>query len=901
MAFARLSSVTYKSFSIRIQIMAAMAAMLAGIWFYVIHELNAKSASAIATAELETRSLAHAYSENVVATIKRIDVVLQEMSRDWQRSPESFPEQFKRLQDNIGDIAVQVAIIDRDGWVRFSSAGTPSQPMNLSEREHFRAFADGTGNRLFISKPVVGRVSNKWSVQFARPIVRDGRFDGIAVFSVSPETLANFHRTISVGAAGIAAVVRNDGAVLARAPLWERFIAHTVSAVPYLEPGAPRQGNFQRKSELDGIDRILGFHRLEEYGLTLIVGKSVHDILAPAHAQAQLTLTVTALATALFLLLALTVHRRLVAREAEAAEVRRQNAHLEERVADRTRELAQANAELSLAASVFHNTVEGVLITDTQATILSVNPAFTEITGYTAAEVIGGKPSLLRSDHHEPSFYEGMWKTLLEQGRWQGEIWNRRKNGEIYPELLSINAIRDPGGAVVNYVGVFTDITALKQSQERLDYLAHHDPLTGLANRLLLRARLADAIERARRSGGRLAVLMLDLYRFKNINDSLGHPAGDEVLAEVARRLSGALRASDLLARPGGDEFVVVIEELSARQEAGWVAAKLHAALATPLPAEAHTLYPGASIGISLFPEHGADADALLVSADAALYEAKQAGRDSTHFFAPELTAELRSRMDIEADLRRALLHDDELLLHYQPITAAGGAVSGLEALVRWRHPRLGRLPPARFLPVAEESGLMGELDRHVLDLACDFLRRLPARGGRSLYLAVNLSGPSFGQGGAHHLVGAALSRSGALARQLEIEISEGLLHAQAERAITSFRVLRDLGVQLAIDDFGTGYASLSYLKRLPVQVLKIDQSFIRGLPASREDAALVRAIIGMASALGLETVAEGVETGEQLEFLRQHGCTRMQGYFIARPLPEAEALDWLARAMPGA
>lgn len=887
---------TYKSFSIRIQIMAAMAAMLAGIWFYVIHELNAKSASAIATAELETRSLAHAYSENVVATIKRIDVVLQEMSRDWQRSPESFPEQFKRLQDDIGDIAVQVAIIDRDGWVRFSSAGTPSQPMNLSEREHFRAFADGTGNRLFISKPVVGRVSNKWSVQFARPIVRDGRFDGIAVFSVSPETLANFHRTISVGAAGIAAVVRNDGAVLARAPLWERFIAHTVSAVPYLEPGAPRQGNFQRKSELDGIDRILGFHRLEEYGLTLIVGKSVHDILAPAHAQAQLTLTVTALATALFLLLALTVHRRLVAREAEAAEVRRQNAHLEERVADRTRELAQANAELSLAASVFHNTVEGVLITDTQATILSVNPAFTEITGYTAAEVIGGKPSLLRSDHHEPSFYEGMWKTLLEQGRWQGEIWNRRKNGEAYLEYLTISAVPGEDSKPSRYVSVFHDITESRRKDEHIRHLAFHDPLTGLPNRALFLDRLRHAIGRARRNGGSLAVTFIDLDGFKSVNDSLGHNVGDELLKEVATRIRARLRRDvDTVARLGGDEFVILMEELRETGHCASLADEIIADIGKPVEVCGHVMRVGASMGMAFFPEDGDDALELMQRADTAMYAAKAAGKGSYRFFQSAMLEEVNRRLDMETALRAAV-DAGELVLHYQPkVCLTDGRLLGVEALVRWNHPQRGQLLPDEFISMAEETGIIDRLGHWVLGEACR-QAAVWRDGGTIIPIAVNVSARQLGSDGLVDTVAGLLAQHRLPGMALQIELTETALMANPHRATAVLGRLRDMGLAIAIDDFGTGYSSLSRLRQLPIDLIKIDRGFVANSDHDEKDARMVRIVVAMGQALGLDVVAEGVESETQASLLKDSGCIACQGFLFAEPKP-ADLLDgWLAQ-----
>ena len=555
----------------------------------------------------------------------------------------------------------------------------------------------------------------------------------------------------------------------------------------------------------------------------------------------------------------------------------------------------QATERLRQAAAVFTSIQDGVVVTDLEGNILTVNQAFTTITGYGEAEVLGKKISLLKSDRQTRTFYQDMWHSILTDGSWQGEIWNRRKNGEIYPEWLTISTVRDEKGDAASYVGVFTDISRVKHSEAQLDYLAHHDCLTDLPNRLLLLSRLNHALERSHRNGGRGAVLFLDLDHFKNINDSLGHPCGDELLKMAAHRLQTRLRTSDTLARLGGDEFVAVVEDLSEPETAAEIARALIGQLAEPfrLP-EGQEVYLGTSIGISLFPDDSGDAHLLIQHADTALYQAKAAGRGTYRFYAEAMTLAANSRLDMETRLRRAL-EREEFVLHFQPLlSVAEGQIHGVEALVRWNDPERGMIPPDRFIPFAEEAGLIVPLGEWVLRTACKRMQAWQQAGLPLKTLAVNLAPRQFQQPNLEERLLAILAETGLSAVNLELEITEGTLMEQAGEVQARLLALKRLGVKLAIDDFGTGYSSLAYLKRFPIDKLKIDRSFVRDIPRDSADMEIATAIIGLAKNLHLEVLAEGVETAEQLGFLKNRGCDSCQGFFFGKPMAEEDLLHWL-------
>lgn len=562
----------------------------------------------------------------------------------------------------------------------------------------------------------------------------------------------------------------------------------------------------------------------------------------------------------------------------------------------------QKRVELRLrqAARVFENTSEGVVITDPDQRIVAVNQAFTRITGYSEEEVWGCQPNILRSGRHGDDYYRQMWKAILACGRWQGEIWNRRKDGTEYPEWLNISEVRDDAGTITNYIGVFSDITSIKEAQDRLEYTAHHDALTGLPNRLLFRDRMEQALAVSRRLGTSVALLFVDLDRFKVINDTLGHEAGDLLLQEVARRLVGCMREEDAVARTGGDEFVVIQKGLAHPEDAALLATRILEEAGRPFSLAGHEIVTSLSIGISLCPQDGDDAGALLKNADAAMYRAKEKGRNGYQYYSNEMTAAGVERLQLESDLRLALQRD-ELRVHYQPqVDLATGRIVGAEALVRWQHATRGMVPPAVFIPMAEDSGMIGRIGEWVLNTACRDARAWQLQGLPPLRVAVNVSGRQLAHDDVAERVAVALRSAGLDATWLEVEVTESVVMQDAARAISTLNTLKEMGVALAIDDFGTGYSSLSYLKRFPIDKLKIDKSFVDGMVEDPGDAAIAIAIIAMAHSLRHTVIAEGVETEAQVDFLRVQGCDEAQGYYFCRPLAAPAFTEFLRQADTG-
>ena len=544
---------------------------------------------------------------------------------------------------------------------------------------------------------------------------------------------------------------------------------------------------------------------------------------------------------------------------------------------------------LRQAAAVFDATQEGVLVTDSHQRVVHVNPAFTRITGYSAEEMLGQPPSLLKSGRHDHAFYHALWHALQSRGAWSGEVWNRRKSGEIYPQWQSIRAVRDAVGEISHYVAVFSDISALKRSQQELDYLAHHDPLSNLPNRLLFTERVEHALERAtlEQPG---AVLLIDLDHFKHINESLGHNVGDLLLKAVGERLRPLQGKGMTLARLGGDEFGLLCEQCLGAPQTASLAQQLLNSLELPFNVDGHELYMSASIGISLFPTNAKNLEQVLRNADSALFKAKSSGREGYAFYAQELTEFARRRIELVSALHHALEHD-ELRVHYQPLhDLASGALLGAEALVRWQHPQRGLVPPGEFIPVAEDSGLIGAIDAWVLEQACRQMRRWQDHPNTPRFVAVNVSSRQFDRDGLDSQVARVLADTGLDPACLELEVTEGAIMAHPDATLALLHRLRALGVRLAIDDFGTGYSSLARLKRLPVHKLKLDQSFVRGLPHDSDDVAITRAVVALGHSLELKVLAEGIEQPEQVEFLRQLGCDYGQGYHFGRPQP-AESL----------
>lgn len=553
---------------------------------------------------------------------------------------------------------------------------------------------------------------------------------------------------------------------------------------------------------------------------------------------------------------------------------------------------SRADQQLQLAAKILENTTEGVVVTDASGVIHSVNPAFSRITGYASQEVVGETMSLVKSGRHDAEFYRRLWISLHETGRWQGEIWNRRQNGEVFPQWLSINAIRDQTGKVSHYVGIFADLTAIKESEEHLVYLAGHDAVTDLPNRIFFQERLHRTLAESRPGDG-TGVLVMDLDRFKMINDTVGHDVGDLILIQVAKRLFSCVPTVGTLARMGGDEFGVIFPRLPHPQDAAHVAQAFLDILAEPFEIAQYRLFLGASIGISVHPVDGSDVKTLVKNAEAAMYHAKQQGRNNFQFYQDEHNVSSLNRMLLESSLRNALTAA-EFVLHYQPqVDLNSGRVIGAEALIRWLHPERGMVAPGEFIPVAEETGLIVPIGRWALETACRQAREWQSRG-YDLRVAVNLSGIQFKQPDFIALVADTLRHTNLGSHLLELELTESIAMGDVEETLHILNELNLMGLQLAIDDFGTGFSSLSYLKRFPIHVLKIDQSFVRNCTHDPDDAVIIRTVIGLAHSLNLKVIAEGVETVEQLEFLRAHRCDEIQGFLYSRPLPPAEFIDFL-------
>ncbi len=564
--------------------------------------------------------------------------------------------------------------------------------------------------------------------------------------------------------------------------------------------------------------------------------------------------------------------------------------------------LKRAEQEQRIAATAFDSN-EAMLITDANSVILRVNRAFTETTGYTSKEIVGKRPNVLKSGHQDPPFYASMWDAIHRAGSWQGEIWDRRKNGEIFPSWMTITAVKGDDGKVSNYVCILSDITSRKAAEEEIRHLAFYDALTDLPNRRLLMERLRHALTTSMRSGREGALMFIDMDNFKTLNDTHGHEKGDLLLQEVARRLALCVRKCDTIARLGGDEFVVLIEELSANLDEAGVQAesvgeKILRILNLPYDLAGLLYQSTPSIGVTLFCDHKQSAGELLKRADLAMYQAKAAGRNVLRFFDSKIEAVVAAHIALEAEFRQGMLQN-EFVLYFQVQVDGEGHPTGVEALVRWRHPTRGLVPPLEFIPLAEETGLILNLGHWVLEAACAQLVTWATQPTMAhLTMAVNVSAQQFRRPDYVQLVLAVLDNTGAAANQLNLEITESLLLHDVEDIIFKMATLQARGVSFSLDDFGTGYSSLSYLKRLPLDQLKIDRSFVRDVLTDKTDAAIVRTIVALAQSLGLEVIAEGVETDDQREFLAKHECHAYQGFLYSRALPLVEFEQFMHQRM---
>jgi diguanylate cyclase (GGDEF)-like protein/PAS domain S-box-containing protein len=553
-------------------------------------------------------------------------------------------------------------------------------------------------------------------------------------------------------------------------------------------------------------------------------------------------------------------------------------------------ERKRTETRLQLMAMVFSNSNEAIIVTDASNRIIAANTAFTRLTGYQLEDVLGKNPRMLSAGTTPPEVFSDMWTCLHRDGAWQGELWDRRKNGEAYPKWLSISLVRDDEGRICNHIGCFIDISELKATQKRIHHLAHHDTLTNLSNRFSLHEKLDQAIAFCKRNNMQLAVMLIDLDRFKSINDTLGHQAGDELLVQVAQRLAGSVRDSDIVARLGGDEFVVALPCIGSPADAAHLADKITSVISAPYVIDGQEQRTSPSIGICIYPGDGTEIGDLLKNADVAMYHAKAKGRGNYQFFTEDMQIATSERMNLESDLRQALARN-EFLLYYQPqLDLRSGTIVGVEALIRWQHPSRGLVSPVDFIPIAEETGMITAIGDWVLEEACRQLKTWQERGITHVRMSINLSTSQFLDKTLPARIHALLAANNLSASLIDLEVTESMSMASPDESISVMKTLSSSGLTLSIDDFGTGYSSLAYLKLLPIHTLKIDRSFVKDIETDPNDADICDVTVLLAHKLGLKVVAEGVETEAQLKFLLSIGCEKIQGYLISKPLPADQA-----------
>lgn len=549
--------------------------------------------------------------------------------------------------------------------------------------------------------------------------------------------------------------------------------------------------------------------------------------------------------------------------------------------------------QLRMWGEVLKNSGEAIFITDAESTIYLVNEAFTKITGYTAQDIVGQKPNIFKSGRHDRQFYQNMWAALLDHGYWQGEIWDRRKDGSIYPKWSTISQIQDTEHKTTHYIAMFNDISERKISEERIHYLAFHDVLTGLPNRRLLQDHLQFFLEHAQRSSDRLAVLFIDIDNFKTINDSLGHSAGDKLLVQLTKRLNTCLRTTDILGRFGGDEFVILLSDIANPSYVAAISERIKEKLYDPFHINGFDLIITVSIGISLYPADGNNYEHLVKNADTAMNQVKENGRNNFKFYTADLNILISERLSLINSLRNAV-KEKEFILYYQPkINSLTGNITGLEALIRWNSPTMGLVPPLKFIPLLEETGLIMPVSDWILNEICNQHTTWITQGLPPISIAINISASHFQKTDFLANVNTILKKCTIDRNYIEFELTEGILLNDTEEAIDKMNQLKKMGIKLTLDDFGTGYSSLSYLRKFPIEKIKIDQSFVQNMTTTQNDLEIVKIITLLSKTLQLKTIAEGVEYKEQILLLQEIGCDELQGYFFAEPMPGYLFAEW--------
>ena len=846
-----------------IKFAASTLLILVAVWPIAFIAIDRDYSESISAAEQRVENKSQIFAQYSVSNIRRIDQIVRESRLALEHDQANFANFIEQQLAVVHDVAFQIAVIDKNGVLVFSSIDPSVNRVDLSDREHFRVHHESQdADRLFISRPLVGKNSGKWSIQFTRPIFKDNRFDGVLVVSVDPEQFGVFGQDLSLGTDGVASLVRHTGERMARFPIDAKLYGQILpETLAYLAPNAPKSGSFSFVAVADEVERIFGFTRLPEYGVIVVVGESKARALATHVTYTLLVLSVGLVLTLFTLTVAVFIFRRITEKQLEE-DARR------------------------VAASVYNNSSEAMMLTNSENIIFGVNPAFTALTGFEPDEVVGKSPHALTSGDQGQEFWREFWQVLNTTGQWRGEVRNRRKDGTIAIDSLRIDTVHLAHEPKPIRITAFRDVTTEKASQEKMWQLANYDALTGLANRRSFLQTFEQELKRAERTGAIVALIFLDIDHFKNINDTFGHSVGDALLTTVASRLRKALRQVDTIARMGGDEFTIILSELSDVHDIEDICQKILDELAAPTNVADHTIYVTASLGIAIYPDDCVEGEALLKSADQAMYEAKAAGRNMLRFFDAQVQAAVLAEAALEADLRTAL-ERGEFRLHYQIQFDDASKPIGAEALVRWEHPQRGLLAPGAFIGAAEKTGLIVPIGAWVLEAACVQLAVWATQPEmQQLTLAVNVSANQFRQPDFVDRCLEIFARTGVEPNRLKFEPTESLLHKDVLDVVAKMTSLRAQGVRFALDDFGTGYSSLTYLRRLPLDQLKIDQSFVRDIPGEPNACVIVRTIIVLGQSLGLAVIAEGVETEEQRKFLADSGCRLYQGYLFGRPVP---------------
>lgn len=858
---------------------AALAALIGlVVTAFVAYSLVRERETAIEVASSETQNFARVLEEHARQSLRRVrstivqaDAELMQMRIDGTSDPARISGRLRDLlpQDQI---IRSFLVLDQTGAVVLSTrSNNTGRTDSRAKRDYFTPHIRGADRELVFGVPEIGGDNRKRILPISRRIdTADGKFAGVLVAMVHAEHFQPFYDSIDRRTDGFVALFLSTGWAAVSSPDDQTLMGRNWSETRLFREHIPNWPTGTAREPLleSGTEHIYSYRALNDYPVIVSYGLSLSTILAPWRRVAWrdgslLLIGLIALSGITFVL--------------NQNEQRRQ----------------ETETDLRIAATSFE-VPQSIMVTDANGVILRVNRAFSETTGYSAEEAVGKTPRILSSGRQSQDFYTNMWHVLGTTGSWHGELWDRRKNGEEYPARLSITAVKDAKGGLSHYVGSAVDITQEKAAAREIEQLAFFDPLTKLPNRRLLMDRLRQALTSNARHGRHGALLFLDLDHFKTLNDTQGHDVGDNLLTQVAQRLVSVLREGDTVARLGGDEFVVLLEALSERgleaaELVHFISEKMLLTLNQPYSLGACQHHSSASIGATLFSDQPISIDELMKQADLAMYAAKTAGRNTVRFFDPNMQATITAHALLEADLRLAL-SEQQFRLYFQKQVTHDRQVVGAEVLIRWQHPTRGLIAPAEFIPHAEESGLIVPMGLWVLENACEQLKRWEGDPRcNALRLAVNVSARQFHQPDFVQQVRDILQRTNIGAERLKLELTESAVLSNVKDTIVTMNLLKSDGVQFSLDDFGTGQSSLSYLTSLPLDQLKIDQSFVRNIGIRPEDALIAQTIIGMAKNLGMEVIAEGVETEAQRSFLEQHGCLLCQGYLFGHPMPIEE------------